>query len=52
MIRRVAFPTFLGAAVVAAPSASGSSAVSLPIRIGHGSGPVDVRTAPVLGCAT
>ncbi len=42
MIRRPALLVLLACGVVAAPSASGSTEASLPIRIGHGIGPVNL----------
>jgi hypothetical protein len=42
MIGRVGVLLLLAAAVVLAPSASGSSNASLPIRPGHGIGPVNL----------
>ena len=42
MTRRIAFLALIGAAVVAAPSASGSPSMSHPIRVGVGIGPVNI----------
>jgi hypothetical protein len=42
MIRRSAILLLLAGGVVAAPAASGSTEASLPIRIGHGIGPVNL----------
>jgi hypothetical protein len=42
MNRRIALLALMGAAVVAAPSASGSSSASHPIREGVGIGPVNI----------
>ena len=42
MIRRIALLAVIGAAVAAAPSASGSPSMSQPIRAGVGIGPVNI----------